>query len=74
MSHKYPPLPPSTRLTLIVPGIKKTFFKTHVRYYETTDGKIYQADVYDQKLVPKKLDVPKESHRIPPVKGGRNKC
>lgn len=37
-----------------VPKIKRTFFKKDVRYYETEDGKIWDANIYDLKLNPPK--------------------
>lgn len=40
------------RWTLVVPMIKKEYTENGIRYYKTDNGKIYDANVYDQKLVP----------------------
>lgn len=53
----------TTRWTLIVPAIKKTFFENGVRYYETVDHRKWQADIFDLKLVPPKLAVLKVPRR-----------
>jgi hypothetical protein len=40
------------RWSLIVPKILKEFWKDGTRFYKTDDGKIYDANVYDEKLAP----------------------
>jgi hypothetical protein len=44
-----------------VPKIKRTFFKKEVRYYETVDGKIWDANIYDTNFKIPKTPIRKKS-------------
>lgn len=43
------------RFTFYVPKIKKEYFKDGTRYYLCDNGKVFQADIYDTKLVAPKV-------------------
>lgn len=43
------------RWTLVVPTIRKEFWKDGIRFYKTDNGKTYDADTYDLKLAPQMI-------------------
>lgn len=45
----------------MVPSVKKEFWNDGIRFYKTADGKIYDADIYDEKLAPQLIK--KRSHK-----------
>ena len=47
----------TSRWTLIVPAIKRQFMQEGIRFYETVDKRIWQADIFDLKLVPNKMEI-----------------
>ena len=57
MSHKYPPTPPSTRRSEYQPVIEKEFIDKGVRYYTMVDGRLWDANKYDEMFRPEKLKV-----------------
>lgn len=52
--HTYPVAQKTNRLTLVVPTIKKEFMDKGTRYYKMIDGRLWDANTYDAKLVPVK--------------------
>jgi hypothetical protein len=64
----------ATRWTLVVKPIKREFMKDGVRYYETIDRKIWQADIFDSKLVaPKGKILPRFIAQGTELKGTSNR-
>jgi hypothetical protein len=47
----------STRWSMLVPKIKREYMQHGVRYYETNDGRKWQADIFDLKLIAPKLKI-----------------
>ena len=45
------------RWTLVVPSVVSEFVKGGIRFYNTSDGKVYDADIYDAKLKAPKLKI-----------------
>lgn len=70
MSHKYPPLPQSTRRKEVQPEIKEQFTQHGTEYYRMTDGRVFDKKIYDDLFLPARKGILSKFHSIGTDKDG----